>query len=157
MPLKNESRIKDAVENRNKFLTGVKNRTNFQAPRWRWPRMRVRGLTSLVGPPVGCFAAARLAQSRHGMPGLVTARAVAAGEVLFRWTGERSPPSLPLPSLALAAASAAAGAGATVIAFLPSPSSPSPPRQLHHPHPNQVRSLRPTPGTAACRSASARG
>ena len=119
--------------------------------------MRVRGLTSVVTPAVGCFAAARLAQSRHGMPGLVTARAVAAGEVLFRWTGERSPPSLPLPSLALAAASAAAAAGATAIAFLPSPSSPSPPRQLHHPHRNQVRSLRPTPGTAACRSASARG
>lgn len=46
---------------------------------------------------------------------------------------------------------------ATAIAFLPSPPSRSPPRQLHHPHRNQVRSLRPTRGTAACRSASGRG
>ena len=42
---------------------------------------------SSVAAPVGSFSAVRVAQSRQGMPGLVAARAVAAGEVLFCWTG----------------------------------------------------------------------
>ena len=42
---------------------------------------------SSVAAPIGSFSAVRVAQSRQGMPGLVAARAVAAGEVLFCWTG----------------------------------------------------------------------
>ena len=106
-----------------------------------------RRLSSTAAPAVGCFSAVRLSQSRHGMPGLVATRAVAAGEVLFRWTGVlTAPPSLPLTIAAtdLAADSAAAAATATALAtialpppppLLPPPPSPPPPSPTPPPSP----------------------
>ena len=65
----------------------------------RMARTMFRRCSSTAAPAVGCFSAVRLSQSRHGMPGLVAARAVAAGEVLFRWTGALTAPPSPPPTL----------------------------------------------------------
>jgi hypothetical protein len=44
--------------------------------------------SSAAVPAVGCYGAVHVAESSHdGMPGLYASRPVAAGEVLFRWTG----------------------------------------------------------------------